>query len=243
MSDFNISLITDYVAENIGNFHERRIRSLDSLKLNKILKRKNPYLFKAKNVFTSEQIIRGIVDAHISSNEETLFGNWLEGLAIFINTQVYGGRKSGNVGTDLEFEKDGVSYFVAIKSGPNWANSSQIKNMKNNFARIRKTLGTSGGKVSAAFINGCCYGKDNNPDKGDYQKLCGQRFWELISGDSDLYVDIIEPIGHETTKQNEEFLLAYNQMINKFTREFALDYCDVEGIIDWERLVKYNSEK
>lgn len=115
--------------------------------------------------------------------------------------------------------------------------------MKNNFARIRKTLGTSGGKVNAAFVNGCCYGRDNNPNKGDYQKLCGQRFWELISGDSDLYVDIIEPIGHEAIKQNEEFLLAYNQMINKFTREFALDYCDAEGIIDWERLVKYNSEK
>lgn len=32
-------------------------------------------------------------------------------------------------------------------------------------------------------INGCCYGAVDK-DYGDYRKLCGQRFWELISGDS-----------------------------------------------------------
>ncbi|HPK53898.1 MAG TPA: PmeII family type II restriction endonuclease, partial [Smithellaceae bacterium] len=36
-----------------------------------------------------------------------------------------------------------------------------------------------------------CYGKDSNPDKGDYLKLCGQIFWEFISGDENLYTDII----------------------------------------------------
>jgi len=29
-------------------------------------------------------------------------------------------------------------------------------------------------------VNGCCYGRDNRPDKGDYLKYCGQRFWEFI---------------------------------------------------------------
>lgn len=66
----------------IGDFHEKRLSSLDSLKLQNVLKRKNPYLFKAKHVLTSEEIIKGLVDAHISSNEETIFGDWLEGLAI-----------------------------------------------------------------------------------------------------------------------------------------------------------------
>jgi hypothetical protein len=69
---------------------------------------RNPYLFKAKNTLTSEQIIRGIVDAHISSNEETLFGDWLEGLAIFINQKVYDGKKSGIPNIDLEFDKNDI---------------------------------------------------------------------------------------------------------------------------------------
>ncbi|MDR3273670.1 MAG: hypothetical protein LBT29_09335 [Flavobacteriaceae bacterium] len=41
---------------------------LNMLKSIMILKMRNPYLFKAKYTLTSEQIIRGIVDAHISSN-------------------------------------------------------------------------------------------------------------------------------------------------------------------------------
>ncbi|MCB1935052.1 MAG: hypothetical protein KDF59_03835 [Nitrosomonas sp.] len=28
-------------------------------------------------------------------------------------------------------------------------------------------------------------------------KYCGQQFWEFISGTSNLYTDIIEPLGHE----------------------------------------------
>ncbi len=44
--------IQRYVENNIGTFHEKRIASLDNLKLSKILKRKNPYLFKAKYVLT-----------------------------------------------------------------------------------------------------------------------------------------------------------------------------------------------
>ena len=91
MKKLNLKDISKYVEENIGVFHKKRISSLDSLKLSKVLKRKNPYLFKAKYVLTAEKIIRGLVDAHISSNEETIFGDWLEGLAIYINKKVYGG--------------------------------------------------------------------------------------------------------------------------------------------------------
>jgi hypothetical protein len=241
MSNIDVGIVKKYVEENIRSFHEKRINSVDKLKLNEVLRRKNPYLFKAKNVLTAEQIVRGIVDAHISSNEETLFGNWLEGLAIYINSQVYKGRKSANPGIDLEFEKDGIIYFIAIKSGPNWGNSSQIGKMQQDFARARKVLGTSGGTVSAAFINGCCYGKDNSPNKGEYQKLCGQRFWSLISGDDNLYTDIIEPLGHLANERNEEFLTSYAQMVNKLTREFTTTYCDEKGAIDWKKLVEHNS--
>lgn len=102
MKKLNLKDVSHYVEENIGTFHEKRIHSLDSLKLTQVLKRKNPYLFKAKYVLTADQIVRGIMDAHISSSEEGIFGDWLEGLAIFINGKVYGGRKSGITNIDLE---------------------------------------------------------------------------------------------------------------------------------------------
>jgi len=242
MRKLKLKDVIQYVEQNIGTFHQKRIQSLDGLKLSQVLRRKNPYLFKAKYVLTAEQIVKSLVDAHISSNEETVFGDWLEGLAIFINNQVYDGRKSGITGIDLEFDSNGTRYIVTIKSGPNWGNSSQINKMLADFKTAKKTLRTSHSQLNIVAVNGCCYGRDNNPDKGDYFKYCGQRFWKFISGKSELFTELIEPLGHQAKKQNDDFVKSYSQMINKFTREFANEFCKDNGEIDWEKLVKFNSE-
>jgi hypothetical protein len=241
MEQLNLQDVTQYVESHISVFHEKRIKSLDNLKLPQVLKRKNPYLFKAKHTLTSEQIIRGIVDAHISSNEETLFGDWLEGLAIFISQKVYNGRKSGIPNIDLEFDKNGTRYIVTIKSGPNWGNSSQISKMIADFKTARKTLRTGNSQLNIIPVNGCCYGQDKNPDKGDYFKYCGQDFWAFISGNESLYLEIIEPLGHKAHERNNEFQKSYIQMINKFTRQFANEFCGSNGEIEWEKLVRFNS--
>jgi len=241
MKKLSIESVNKYVEQNIATFHEKRIQSLDTLKLSKVIKRKNPYLFKAKNVLTADQIIRGIVDAHISSNEETIFGDWLEGLAIFINGQVYGGYKSGINGIDLEFDNEGVRNVVNIKSGPNWGNSSQIAKMISDFKTAGKTLRTSNSGLHVVFVNGCCYGRDNIPDKGDYFKYCGQRFWEFISGDPNLYIEIIEPLGHKAKEKNDTFMESYSQIINRFTKEFTNEFCENNGSINWKKLVQLNS--
>ncbi|MBC7418886.1 MAG: cytosolic protein [Pedobacter sp.] len=237
----NQSDIEKYVEENIGTFHKKRILGLKDLKLQKVLGKKNPYLFKAKHILTSQDIIKSLTDAFISSQEETIFGDWLEGLAIFTNSQVYGGRKSGIVGIDLEFDLDNVRYIVTIKSGPNWGNSSQIAKLIADFKTAKKTLRTSNSQLNITAVNGCCYGRDNKPDKGDYYKYCGQRFWEFISGDSNFYTKIVEPIGYRAKERNEDFMLSYAQMINKFTTEFSISFCKSNGSIDWDKLVKFNS--
>lgn len=241
MKKLNLNDVSKYVEKNIGTFHEKRIQSLDNLKLVNVLKRKNPYLFKAKYVLTAEQIIRSVVDAHISSNEETIFGDWLEGLAIFINGIVYDGRKSGIENIDLEFDSNGTRNIVTIKSGTNWGNSSQVKKLISDFKTAKKTLRTSNSQLNIIAVNGCCYGRDNKSDKGDYFKYCGQKFWEYISGDTNLYIELIEPLGHKAKERNDDFIKSYSQMINKFTKEFTNDYCDSNGEIEWEKIVKLNS--
>ena len=203
----------------------------------------NLYLFKAKNILTADQIVRGIVDVHISSSEEGIFGDWLEGLAIFINKKVYSGKKSGIIGIDLEFDKDDRRYIVNIKSGPNWGNSSQIAKMVADFKTAKKTLRTSNSHLNIIAVNGCCYGRENRPDKGDYFKYCGQNFWKFISGNTNLYTEIIEPLGHKAKEKNDNFIKSYSQMINKFTKEFANGFCKDNGEIDWEKLVRFNSAK
>src|SRR5690606_12135844 len=138
-------------------------------------------------------------------------------------------------------DKDNVRYIVTIKSGPNWGNSSQIEKLISDFKTAKKTLRTSNSKIMVTAINGCCYGRDNNPDKGEYFKYCGQRFWEFISGNNNLYTEIIEPLGHKAKEKNDDFLKSYAQMINKFTKEFSNEYCDNNGIIDWKKIVEFNS--
>ena len=233
--------ITDYVAENIQVFHQKRLDSLPKLELMKIIKRKNPYLFKAKNINTAQDFVKTILDAHLSSQEETIFGGFLEGLAIFVCSQVYGGRKSAAEGIDLEFERDNIRYIVSIKSGPNWGNSDQKKKMRENFKKAKQILGASTSPINVVAVNGCCYGKNRKSDQGDYQKLCGQKFWEFISGDDSLYTDIIKPLGYQAKKKNEQFMQEYDKVINRFTAEFLGTFCDAEGNMLWEEVVKFNS--
>jgi len=240
MNPLNLNDVVNYVEENIGTFHSKRLKSLEKLKLKNILKRKNPYLFKAKNILTAQDLIKTILDAHLSSQEETIFGDFLEGLAVFINFKVYNGQKSAAEGIDLEFENDSIKYIVSIKSGPNWGNSSQINRMKDNFKKAKRILRTSNSTMHIIAVNGCCYGRDNNPDKGEYQKLCGQKFWTFISGNDILFTDLIEPLGHKAKQKNEEFLEQYSQILNKFTIDFGNQFCS-DGKINWNKLVEFNS--
>jgi len=241
MNKIDNSDLKAYVELNIGSFHQSRLDSLKTLKLEEILKRKNPYLYKAKNILIAGDMVKILLDAYLSSQEEGIFGNFLEGLAIYVCGKVYGGKKAGIPGLDLDFDKDGKRYIVTIKSGPNWGNSRQIAGMKNDFLTAKRALRTSSSKVEVIAVNGCCYGRDNKPDKGDYFKYCGQRFWEFISGDSNLYTDLIEPLGHKAKEKNEEFELEHAKIVNVFTQEFNNKFCSA-GLIDWQSVVKFNSE-
>ena len=235
--------ISEFIAPEIELFHEKILQRLLGLELSDVLARKNPYLFRAKAIDTAQDLVKSILDAYLSAQEEGIFGGFLEALAIFINGKVYNGRKSSAEGVDLEFNRAGTHYIVSIKSGPHWGNSQQIKKMRDNFQKAKRILGTNTAKVKVVAVNGCCYGKERQADKGDYLKLCGQRFWEFISGEDTLYTDIVEPLGQRAKQKSESFKKEYAKVINRFTKEFATDYCDEEGAILWEKLVKFNSGK
>lgn len=98
MQPISLLEIEAFVEENIPAFHQNRIEKLKRLKLKTILKRKNPYLFKVKNITIAGDFIKTILDAYLSSQEETLFGGFLEELARFICHSVYGGQKSAAEG-------------------------------------------------------------------------------------------------------------------------------------------------
>lgn len=244
MEKTNLEKVFEYVETHISTFHQKRLEYIKTkIKLDKILQQKNPYLFRAKNILTAQDLIKGFLDAFLQSQEETLFGDFIEGLAIFICDKVFGAKKSELTGIDLEFEKDGCIYIVEIKAGWNWGNASQIKQLKINFENAKKLLESQTDKKVIA-VNGCCFGnkKNRNPEKDGYHKICGQEFWQLVSGSENFYVDIVEPIGHKAKQKNEEFMETYSVLLNKFTLLFAQRFC-VDGKIDWRKLLEFNSGK
>jgi len=238
MKKLNMDDVQEYVEKHIAIFHQQRLDSVKTnLNLKTLLKHKNPYFYKAKNVFTARQLIQCMAEAYLQSSEETKFGEFMEGLALFVCNSVYGATQiSKKKGMDFRFEKDGILYIVECKSGWNWGNSDQIISLKRKSIEWKET-----GK-NIVIVNGCCFGnRKNDAEKAGFHKFCGQDFWYFISNDDELYLKIIEPIGHRAKQKNEEFDIAYEGLIHKTTLEFASQYCDDGGIIDWKKLVKFNS--
>lgn len=242
MNPLNLDEVRLYVNDNIDDFHVRRNQILTELSLNTLLK-KNPYLFRAKNITKASELIEGTMDAFLSSSEEKLFGDFLEGLAIFVAEKTTGGMKSASQGVDLEFMNEGVHYVVSIKSGLNWGNSSQHKklgdDLRNAVIRLRQNP-----RINAQAVLGICYGKTRtiHVNNGGYLKVVGQNFWTFISGNFTLYTDIIEPLGYKAKEHNEKYQQELARVTNILTKSFIEKFCDENGDIDWEGVVQQNSK-
>ncbi|MGH9843691.1 MAG: PmeII family type II restriction endonuclease [Blastocatellia bacterium] len=241
MNRQTLQRINHYVNENIDLFHDRRLEKIRELKLSEILKRKNPYLFKAKNVASASELVFSIIEATLYASEEGLFGKFFEGLAIYVAELTCGGQKSIATGIDLELTRDGIRYLVAIKSGQNWGNSSQHQSLRTNFKNAVKVIKQERRVTAVQPVLGICYGKFRTIDNGIYLKIGGQSFWHFISGDQYFYRDLIEPVGYNARKHNENFLEEKANAHNRLTREFSIDFCDTNGAIDWTNLVQFNS--
>jgi hypothetical protein len=250
----------DFLREHVLiPFYQKRLESLKKLKMEDVLKRKNPYLFKAKNIEISGDLVKGIIDAFLSSQEETTFGNLLETFAIFVSQQSDQGFKSKLKSIDLEFQRDGIYYIVGIKSGTNWGNADQINAMIGNFKQAKAKLRADGvaGKIIA--VNGCMYGTEAHPRKSPgqgkavtptvldpdelYYKYAGQDFWAFLSGDDHLYREIIKPFDQEARLKDEEFKRAYNAKVHEFDSEFMAKFLTPEKQIDWMKLIDFVSKR
>jgi site-specific DNA-methyltransferase (cytosine-N4-specific) len=252
MKKINYQAIESFIASDVvAPFYNKRIEKLEKIKMKDVMKRKNPYLFKAKNIQTAGDLVKYVLDAYISSQEETIFGDLLESLAIHINEGVFGGVKAEEIkfkSVDLIFERDNKIYLVGIKSGPNWGNSDQMNAMKKNFKKAKLILKEEGVKQKIIGVNGCIYGRDNNPFKKhkvdatlNYYKFCGQEFWSLISGDKELYRKLIEPLDKEVQKKDDHFKKVYTGKINEMTKDL-IELFYTGNNLDWDKIVKYVSK-
>ena len=72
-------------------------------------------------------------------------------------------------------------------------------------------------------------------------KIVGQSFWHFISEDTNLYKDIVEPIGYRARQHHDDFRKVRGALLNRLSLEFAKDFCDSNGYIQWPKLIEFNS--
>ena len=121
--------------------------------------------------------------------------------------------------------------------------------MKRNLKVAKKLLRSELGKSGIISVNGCIYGRDNKPHKVNkknpdlsYHKICGQSFWELISGDDQLYKKIIQPLDKEAKKRDDVFKELYVRKINEMTKDIVNLFYS-KDTLDWEKIIDYVSKK
>ena len=130
-----------------------------------LLGRKNPFLFRVRGRETVDGFVWSMVDALLSSRHGK------------------NGQKSGIEGIDLEYsENSDRRVLIQVKSGKNWGNSSQIKQLKRNFEKASRVLKQEGSVRDVRCIEGISYGRRERRHLGSHERIAGPDFWQEISG-------------------------------------------------------------
>ncbi|MFQ6007966.1 MAG: PmeII family type II restriction endonuclease [Candidatus Zixiibacteriota bacterium] len=142
------------IAKCLGDFYERRLQRLRTLRLKDYLKRKNPYLFKAVGTEKASEIVEEILTAYMIAPDEGIFGD-----AFFepIAKMVPGGVVAPAEGVDIAIETPNRYLAIAVKSGPNIFNSAQKRRQNDEFNTLRSRLLKLHKQFDAML--GHCYGR------------------------------------------------------------------------------------
>ena len=236
------------IAELLDAFFQKRIDKLNQLQLREKLKDKSPYLMRAIGVADASEIIEEILDAHISSSDETLFGNiFFEPLAQWVAEEAYKGHAAVVTGTtkgiDISLQHKAYVESIAVKSGVNSFNAQSKERQKQDLKEYRDRVRKLG--IAIFTVIGYCYGTKKqripNGSVAEVEELAGHAFWAHLTNDADFYLKIINLMKTIPALHRQTYLNAYNQAKNKFVREFSKDYTLASGDIDWDKLVKENS--
>jgi len=240
-------LLEAKIAELLDVFYEKRKESLKGLRLITTLKRKNPYLYRAIGVSDASDIVEELLHAHVSSSDETLFGNeFFEPLAKWVAEQASLGDDSVTVqigaaeGSDLTIDHGQHYEAYAIKSGINVFNAQSRKRQIADFSALRSRLS----KLKKRFdpIVGYCYGRKEQRDvsKAAFIELAGQKLWSHLTGEEDFYLRIIRLMQAKPLQHRPIFVEEFAQAKNRFVFEFLETFAN-DGVIDWDKLTAFNS--
>lgn len=240
-NSYDEQAVIQAIASALETFYVTLIERIDGLNIQKVMKRKNPYLYRAKAMQSAAEIVDSVLTAFVSSSEETIFGNcFFEPIALAAS----GGNKALAEGIDIMINDNETNTIsaIAVKSGPSVFNADSKKRQEQNFIAASKLAQQAKARYEAYI--GYCYGKKKESGRGKpkmYRELAGKFFWEKLTGDEDFYLKIIGYMGTMPEKYVADYNDSYNRAANRLIREFSNSFCREDGNIDWEKLVEFNS--
>lgn len=240
-NSYDEQAVIQAIAKALETFYVTLIEKIDALNIQKVMKRKNPYLYRAKAMESAAEIVESVLTAFVSSSEETIFGNcFFEPIAVAAS----GGNKALAEGIDIMFQDKETNTItaIAVKSGPAVFNADSKKRQEQNFAAASKLAQQAKARYEAYI--GYCYGKKSESGRGKprmYRELAGKKFWTELTGDEHFYIKIITYMGTMPEQYVADYKESYNKAANRLVREFANSFCKEDGSIDWEKLVEFNS--
>ena len=234
------------VGRLLVRLYGKRFAALDKLTLERLLA-KNPYLYRALGISDASEFIHQLMIAFVSSSDETIFGNdFFEPLAIFAaknsattKRELRSVSVGAGAGQDIAIETANAYLAISVKSGTNIFNSQSSKGQGSEFQALQSRLK----KLNKMFrpIIGYGYGRKTLRAASTVEKLAGQAFWELLSGESDFYLRISRSMEQFSISHGAEYKIKFETKRHQLLRDFMIDYVRQDGVILWDKVVAFNS--
>lgn len=210
------------IVENVINSYSYSSGNSEIDKIKDLIKRTNPY--RLSEYDNDVEFIDDMIKTYLDKSWTTIHGKLMEQVQI----EVSGGKKTNETGVDIEFIDKNI--FVGSKSSPYWSNSDQRKSMLNNSKNLKES------KNCEVFVV-CSYGKTTQKYE-HYTQLAGQKGWEFLTGDSKMYIKIMNgfEVNHTHLKNLKkrvfggkrkcalDFWITNFYVDNKFDKQIYLDF-------------------
>ena len=220
------------VHDCVRGFTNQLADKIEGLQPHKLIE-KNPFLYRARGPEDAATLATYLLNAYLSSSEETIFGTILEQIAQVLCAAGKDGRKSGIPGIDIEYDVRRQRTLVQVKSGPHWGNSSQQEKLRDNFRTATRIL-RQGSDLHVRCVEGICYGPSNTKDKGSHVQLVGFDFWEDVCGWREAGRGVLHIIGEHGGNGLRDIRTRAREDIVSYFRDTSI--CREDLTLNWDRL-------
>ena len=232
--------IDSFIKANVQELHSAAAYFLESVNLPELLRGENPYLLMRPGCGSVDGVIRQLLNRHLNRLESREVGDVLESLAHECVAITYGGWKSERKGISFEFVNGSSWYIAALIAFPNYDEGNEILEVEDCLSAAAWNIKRENPSADVIPVVSCTFGRESLIEREDYLKYCGQDFWELISGDAELYTRIVDPLKQASAIRSPSVAEAYARAVNRLSLEFYRRFCNGFGAIVWEKLVSFS---